>query len=122
MAPNFRREMRVGVSFIWPLCRTLQFAGGCCERLLISLVPDPTNEEPSRALKEECGTLCRPNRLTEVEANICQNLGIANASTHTFRLCLQVKPMWMREPCLTCLYLAAPSIAEDKYSPAPILR
>ena len=34
----------------------------------ISLVPDPMNEGPSRVLKEDCGTLCFPDRLTEKES------------------------------------------------------
>jgi hypothetical protein len=49
-------------------CRTLRFVGECCRRPPISLVSDPMNEGPSRVLKDYCGTLCSPNRLTEKES------------------------------------------------------
>lgn len=40
----------------------------------MSLVPDPTYEGPSRVLKEDCGTLDSPNRLTEKEPTIMAKL------------------------------------------------
>lgn len=48
------------------LCGSLENAAG--DPPPISLVPDPMNEGPSRVLKEDCGTLCSPNRLTEKES------------------------------------------------------
>jgi len=53
MSPDFRREIGVGVSLslalLAALCGLLEDGAG---RPAISLVPDPTNEGPSRVLKE----------------------------------------------------------------------
>jgi hypothetical protein len=40
----------------------------------ISLVLDPTNGGASRVLKEDCGTLCSPNRRTEKESTAMAKL------------------------------------------------
>ena len=53
MPPNFRREIGVGVSLslalLAALCGLLEDGAGGPP---ISLAPDPTNEGPSRVLKE----------------------------------------------------------------------
>ena len=54
MTPNFRREIGVGpfhfLTLLAALCGSLEVPVG--ERPPASLVPDPTNEGPSRVLKE----------------------------------------------------------------------
>ena len=40
----------------------------------ISFVPDTTDEGPSRALKENCGTLCSPSRLAAKESTTMAKL------------------------------------------------
>jgi len=53
MSPNFRREIGVGaflsLALLAALCGLLEDGAGGPP---ISLVPDPTNEGPSRVLKE----------------------------------------------------------------------
>jgi hypothetical protein len=55
-------------------CRTLRFVGGMVGGPPISLVLDPTNGGASRVLKEDCGTLCSPNRRTEKESTAMAKL------------------------------------------------
>ena len=69
MTPNFRGEMGV------------RFVGGCCGGP-ISLVPDPANEGASRVLKEDCGSLYSPHRLTEKESNYYDETSVLRTSPH----------------------------------------
>ena len=54
MTPNFRREIRVGaflfLALFTALCSSLEDASGDPP---ICLVPDPSNEGPSRVMKED---------------------------------------------------------------------
>mgnify|MGYP003694746135 CR=1 FL=1 len=71
--------------------------------------------------KENCGTLYPPNRLTEKESIAMAKLRYCERVPHTFPLCSRVRPTWGREPCSTCLSLAAPFTAENALQPGSYL-
>lgn len=59
MTPDFRREISVGAfHFLTLLAAPCSSLEGAVGEAPSPLVPDPTNEGPSRVLKEDCGTLC----------------------------------------------------------------
>ena len=68
MTPTFRREVRVGTFLYWLSLPHFAVRSMMLLETPISLVPDPMNEGSSRVLKEDCGTLCFPDRLTEKES------------------------------------------------------